>query len=145
MNNKSTQQILDSIRQILQIYKIDIDTSFENALSSGNEADYQYLIEKTQEKIEELDKKSKEILKQTGMTEQEMEVFARNPDNFSPEEWLALEKVRASCEAYKRETEAIIDDISKGIGFNAPSSKTPQKPTSKSGEKKNKKKNWIPL
>ncbi|WP_213318848.1 hypothetical protein [Chlamydiifrater volucris] len=144
MNNKSTQQILDSIKQILQIYKIDIDTSFENALSSGEEADYQYLIEKTQEKIEELDKKSKEILKQTGMTEQEMEVFARNPDNFSPEEWLALEKVRSSCEAYKRETEAIIDDISRGIGLNTPST-AQQKTPSKSGEKKNKKKNWIPL
>lgn len=60
MNSNSAQKIIDSIKQILSIYKIDFDPSFEAALNSNSEESYQYLIEKTQEKIQELDKRSQE-------------------------------------------------------------------------------------
>ena len=86
MKNNSAQKIIDSIKQILSIYKIDFDPSFGAALTNDSDLDYQMLIEKTQEKIQELDKRSQEILQQTGMTREQMEVFANNPDNFSPEE-----------------------------------------------------------
>lgn len=117
MNSNSAQKIIDSIKQILTLYNIDFDPSFGSALSSDSEVDYEYLMEKTQEKIQELDKRSQEILRQTGMTKEQMEVFANNPDNFSPEEWLALENIRASCNEYKKETEAIINEVSKELGF----------------------------
>lgn len=144
MNSNSAQKIIDSIKQILTLYNIDFDPSFGSALSSDSEVDYEYLMEKTQEKIQELDKRSQEILRQTGMTKEQMEVFANNPDNFSPEEWLALENIRASCNEYKKETEAIINEVSKELGFEDSKKNTSKKPKTTS-TKKNKKKNWIPL
>lgn len=142
MNSNSAQKIIDSIKQILSIYKIDFDPSFEAALNSDSEESYQYLIEKTQEKIQELDRRSQEILQQTGMTKEQMEVFANNPDNFSPEEWLALENIRSSCDAYKKETESLINEVAFEIGGDKISTKHSY---SSSANKKNKKKNWIPL
>ncbi|MEF9519556.1 hypothetical protein SBV45_01495 [Chlamydia crocodili] len=144
MNSNSAQKIIDSIKQILTLYNIDFDPSFGSALSSDSEVDYEYLMEKTQEKIQELDKRSQEILQQTGMTKEQMEVFANNPDNFSPEEWLALENIRSSCSEYKKETEALINEVTKDLGgeIATPDSNKKTKTTS---SKKNKKKNWIPL
>ncbi|WP_348663479.1 hypothetical protein [Chlamydia vaughanii] len=144
MNSNSAQKIIDSIKQILTLYNIDFDPSFGSALSSDSEVDYEYLMEKTQEKIQELDKRSQEILRQTGMTKEQMEVFANNPDNFSPEEWLALENIRSSCDEYKKETEAIINEVSKDLGAETPASNVNKKQKTTS-TKKNKKKNWIPL
>ncbi|WP_201456494.1 hypothetical protein [Chlamydia sp. 17-3921] len=142
MNSKSAQKIIDSIKQILTIYKIDFDPSFGSALTSDSQEDYEYLIQKTQEKIQELDKRAQDILAQTGMTREQMEVFSNNPDNFSPEEWLALENIRASCEDYKKETETLINEVTQDL------KETPnqqQKKSKVSSTKKNKKKNWIPL
>lgn len=144
MNNKPAQKIIDSIKQILSIYKIDFDPSFGSMLDNSTDMDYQYLIEKTQEKIQELDERSKEILKKTGMTREQMEVFAHNPDNFSPEEWIALENIRASCNEYKKETEALIHELSEDLGVPT-SSVSVSKATATPKGKKNKKKNWIPL
>ncbi len=143
MHGNSAQKIVDSIKQILSIYKIDFDPSFESALSSDSELDYQLLIEKTQEKIQELNERSQEILKKTGMTREQMETFAHNPDNFSPEEWMALEKIRASCNEYKKETEALIDSLADSLGESESQQAHP--PVHKAKTKKNKKKNWIPL
>nr|CRI41772.1 Protein CPn_0742/CP_0003/CPj0742/CpB0770 [Chlamydia pneumoniae]CRI42865.1 Protein CPn_0742/CP_0003/CPj0742/CpB0770 [Chlamydia pneumoniae]CRI43984.1 Protein CPn_0742/CP_0003/CPj0742/CpB0770 [Chlamydia pneumoniae]CRI47370.1 Protein CPn_0742/CP_0003/CPj0742/CpB0770 [Chlamydia pneumoniae]CRI51920.1 Protein CPn_0742/CP_0003/CPj0742/CpB0770 [Chlamydia pneumoniae] len=142
MNSKSAQKIIDSIKQILTIYNIDFDPSFGSSLSSDSDADYEYLITKTQEKIQELDKRAQEILTQTGMSKEQMEVFANNPDNFSPEEWLALEKVRSSCDEYRKETENLINEITLDLHPTKESKRPKQKLSS---TKKNKKKNWIPL
>lgn len=142
MNDNSAQKIIDSVKQILTLYNIDFDPSFGSFSSDDGNVDYEYLLQKTQEKIQELDKRSQEILNQTGMTREQMEVFANNPDNFSPEEWLALEQIRESCAKYKEETEALIDEVSKDLGVEE-SSPTPKPQATKT--KKNKKKNWIPL
>lgn len=142
MNSKSAQKIIDSIKQILTIYKIDFDPSFGSALTLDSQENYEYLLQKTQEKIQELDKRAQDILNQTGMTREQMEVFANNPDNFSPEEWLALENIRASCNEYKKETEALIKEVTQDLKPEAPKETKKAKTTPK---KKNKKKNWIPL
>ncbi|SPN73858.1 hypothetical protein C10C_0712 [Chlamydia serpentis] len=142
MNSKSAQKIIDSIKQILTIYNIDFDSSFGSSLSSDSDGDYEYLIAKTQEKIQELDKRAQEILTQTGMSREQMEVFANNPDNFSSEEWLALEKVRSSCDEYRKETEKLINEITQDLHPEKDSKRLKQK---SSVSKKNKKKNWIPL
>ncbi|BAE81775.1 hypothetical protein CF1003 [Chlamydia felis Fe/C-56] len=144
MNSNSAKKIIDSIKQILTLYNIDFDPSFDSALSSDTEVDYEYLMEKTQEKIQELDRRSQEILQQTGMTKEQMEVFANNPDNFSPEEWLALESIRSSCDEYKKETEALINEVTKDLGEETPAPVSSKK-TKTTSTKKNKKKNWIPL
>ena len=143
MKNNSAQKIIDSIKQILSIYKIDFDPSFGAVLTDDNDLDYQMLIEKTQEKIQELDKRSQEILQQTGMTREQMEVFANNPDNFSPEEWRALETIRSSCNEYKKETEELIKEVTQDISHTSGKSPTPK--AKSSSPKKSKKKNWITL
>lgn len=132
MDNKSGEKIIKSLKQILSLYKIDIDPALGQALSSSEDIDYNYLIEATQKKIDELDQRAKEILAQTGMTQEQMEVFANNPDNFSPEEWQALEDIRASCSEYRKETEALIDSLSSSDT----SSNVPE-------DKKKKKKSWF--
>ena len=144
MKNNSAQKIIDSIKQILSIYKIDFDPSFGASLTDDNDLYYQMLIEKTQEKIQELDKRSQEILQQTGMTREQMEVFANNPDNFSPEEWRALETIRSSCNEYKKEAEELIKEVTNDIGHTSEKKPAP-KTTNSLSSKKNKKKNWIPL
>lgn len=78
------------------------------------------------------------------MTREQMEVFANNPDNFSPEEWRALENIRSSCNEYKKETEELIKEVTNDIGHSSHKSPTPKK-TKSSSQKKSKKKNWIPL
>ncbi|QXE27556.1 hypothetical protein JJJ19_02685 [Chlamydia buteonis] len=143
MNSNSAQKIIDSIKQILTLYNIDFDPSFGSALSSDSEVDYEYLMEKTQEKIQELDKRSQEILQQTGMTREQMEVFANNPDNFSPEEWLALENIRSSCNEYKKETEALINEVTKELGGETPPPNSNNK-TKTTSSKKIRKKTGFP-
>lgn len=140
MNKNSAKQILDSIKHILSMYKIDIDPSFNDALST-EDVDYDYLLQKTQEKIKELDLKAEEILSKTGMSKEQMDAFTNNPNNFSPEEWQALEKVRSSCDEYKKETEALLDQVLSEKQDNPKPQNKNQKPLTK----KNKKKNWIPL
>lgn len=138
MLNKNEQQIIDSIKQILNLYKIDINTVLSNT-NFEEELNFPLLIEKTQEKIEELNKKTQDILNKTGMNEKEMELYASNPDNFSNEEWTALQQIKIACDNYQKETLDLLKNIEKN----------PEKLTSipplKPHNKKNKKKNWIPL
>ncbi len=61
MKNNSAQKIIDSIKQILSIYKIDFDPSFGAVLTDDNDLDYQMLIEKTQKKS----KSSTNVLKKS--------------------------------------------------------------------------------
>lgn len=139
MLNKNEQQIIDSIKQILNLYKIDINTVLSNTNSSEEEINFSLLIEKTQERIEELNKKTQDILSKTGLSEKEMELYASNPDNFSNEEWTALQQIKKSCDNYQKETEDLLKSIDKT------SKKTSSLPPLKPHKKKNKKKNWIPL
>ncbi len=139
MLNKNEQQIIDSIKQILNLYKIDINTVLSNTNFQEEEVNFPLLIEKTQERIEELNKKTQDILSKTGMNEKEMEQYASNPDNFSNEEWSALQQIKIACDNYQKETQDLLKKIEKSSG------KTSSIPPLKPHNKKNKKKNWIPL
>ena len=73
------------------------------------------------------------------MTREQMEVFANNPDNFSPEEWRALETIRSSCNEYKKEAEELIKEVTNDIGHTSEKKPAP-KTTNSLSSKKNKKK-----
>ncbi|MEG0036775.1 MAG: hypothetical protein RSB82_00655 [Victivallaceae bacterium] len=143
MKNRNEQKILDSIKQILSIYKIDFDTSLQDSLQfdPNNPMDFDLIIQKTQEKIEELDQRTSEILKKTGMSQDQMETYIQNADNFSPEEWLALQNVKTACDSYKKETEELLKQIDQELG----TSKITAPGKKEKSTKKSKKRNWIPM
>ena len=44
------------------------------------------------------------------MTREQLEAYAANPNNFSKEQWEALQKVKEACDKYKREARARIGE-----------------------------------
>lgn len=99
--------------------------------------DYSEIISKTQHKLDELNEKGEELLKRTGMTREDLEIYATNPANFTPEQWEALQNLRSSTEEFKRQTYALVGK-EKEV-------KTIERKQKKQQHRFGKKKHWIPL
>lgn len=108
MKQQRDDEVYGALQEVLQFYNIEVDSSPEE--ESGQRKDYGELISKTQDKLDDLTLKAEEIYQRTGMTRQQLEAYASNPNNFSKEQWEMLEKVRFACEKYKQEAIRRIDD-----------------------------------
>ena len=72
------------------------------------------------------------------MTKEQLEAYSANPNNFTKEQWEALQKVKMACETYQNEALSRIHDPE----FNEKSVAQERK---KQPHRFAKKKNWIPL
>lgn len=136
------EELRKALQEVLDLYGIQLEDFPEESEEERIEraGDYSEIISKTQEKLDELNEKAEEIFQRTGMTREQLEVYASNPNNFSSEQWEALQKVKEACEKYKREAISRVNDTN----FEKKVEKQKQK-KKKQPHRFAKKKHWIPL
>jgi sugar-specific transcriptional regulator TrmB len=134
----SEEDIRAALSEVLKMYDIRLEENPIESPAIEGPGDYSEMISKTQTRLDDLNEKAEEIFKRTGMTREQLEAYASNPNNFTKEQWEALQKVKEACDRYKREARNLIVDP-----------KFEQKV--ETGEHKKqpqrfaKKKHWIPL
>lgn len=133
----SEEEVRKALEGVLELYDIKLEKPKEGQSADERRGDYAEIINKTQEKLDDLSEKAEEIYKKTGMTRDQLETYAANPNNFTKEQWEALQKVKQACERYKREARAQIPDKDFEQKAETQRKKQPQKFA--------KKKHWIPL
>jgi len=135
----SEEEIREALKDVLALYDIELEeeTESEEEAKEQRYGDYSEIISKTQERLDDLNEKAEMIFKRTGMTREELEAYASNPNNFTKEQWEALQKVKEACDKYKREARA-------RIGEEAFEEKV-EKNKKKQPGRFAKKKHWIPL
>lgn len=145
MSKKSEEEIQEALREVLSIYGVDLEEEMSKMTEKPSKeerlheaGDYGELISKTQRQLDDLNEKAEEIVKKTGMTKEQLEAYSSNPNNFTREQWDALQKVRDACEKHKREARARLggEEFDKRIEKGAK-----QKQTGRFAKKKH----WIPL
>ncbi len=72
------------------------------------------------------------------MSEEELEAYSANPNNFTPEQWEALKKVKDACEKYTQEAQV-------RMGTQQFEKKAEKRERKKESHRFAKKKHWIPL
>ncbi len=135
----SDEEVRQALEEVLAMYDIqlEVDPTSDEGAKEERFGDYSEIINKTQQRLDELNEKAEEIYKSTGMTHDQLEAYSANPNNFSKEQWDALQKVKEACEKYKREAHAKIGEER--------FEKTTEKPRKKQPHRFAKKKHWIPL
>lgn len=138
--SNSEEEIQEALEDVLKLYDIKLDTPPPQTEEEKKEraGDYSEIIGKTQARLDELTEKAEEIYKRTGMTREQLEAYAANPNNFTQEQWEALQKVKDACEKYKREARSRIKDPQ----FEQ---KVETHQRKKQPHRFAKKKHWIPL
>lgn len=133
-------EIREALGEVLSLYDIKTDEVLEGETPKiEKEEDYSDLIDKTQEKLDELNEKAEEIYERTGMNREQLESYASNPNNFNPEQWEALQKVREACENYKMRAQGRLQNFQ----YEERVEKRTKK--QKQPHRFAKKKHWIPL
>lgn len=135
----SEEEVRKALEEVLAMYDIKLEeqpTSDEEA-KKERFGDYSEIINKTQQRLDELNEKAEEIYKRTGMSREQLESYASNPNNFSKEQWEALQKVKEACERYKREARTRIGEEQ--------FEQRVEKQRKKQPARFAKKKHWIPL
>lgn len=145
MSKKSEEEIKEALKEVLDLYGVDLEEELSKISEKKpkeerlHEAgDYGELISKTQRQLDDLNERAEEIVKSTGMTREQLETYASNPNNFTREQWEALQKVREACDRHKREARTRLgeEDFDKRIEKGAKKKQT---------QRFAKKKHWIPL
>jgi len=137
---KSEDEIRSALEDVLRLYDIELDElpAESEEAKDQRKGDYSEIVGKTQAKLDDLTEKAEEIYRRTGMTREQLETYAANPNNFSREQWEALQKVKEACERYKQEA------IGR-IGDQQFEQKIETQQRKKQPQRFAKKKHWIPL
>lgn len=139
MPSKSEEEIRHALEGVLKLYDIKLDSADDTEQQKiERRGDYSEIISKTQQRLDDLNEKAEQIFEQTGMTREQLEAYASNPNNFSKEQWEALQKVKEACEKYKRDARSRLEDQE----FEE---KVEQQKRKKQPHRFAKKKHWIPL
>lgn len=135
----SEEEVRKALEEVLAMYdiKLDLTSPSEEDEKERRFGDYSEIISKTQQKLDDLTEQSEAIYKRTGMNREQLEAYASNPNNFSKEQWEALQKVKEACEKYKREARHKIGEEQFEEKVEKERKKQPQRFA--------KKKHWIPL
>ena len=138
MVNESEKELVSALKQIMNMYDIDLDGEILSKDEEGDEiVDYSEVISKTQEKIDQLTQKAEEIYKRTGMSREELLQYAGNPNNFTKTEWESLEQVRDACDSMKQQTTHLLEKPQKEMLRHKPIKGKKQM------KRFTKKKNWL--
>lgn len=141
MAKNEENSLKKSLEDLLSLHGIELsDETSEEEDRELRKGDYSEIIQRTQEKLDELNERAELLYKKLGMTPEEVEAYGSNPNNFSPEQWQALQKVRQEAENFK--TRAY-----ESLGQKAKEKDKEQKALGKTRgpHRFGKKKNWIPL
>lgn len=97
------EEVLDLLQQAQPV-----DPSLEGL-------DIDQVVERLEESLEQLNSQMEEVYKTTGMSKEELEQYATNPDNFSKEEWQMLEQIRGQLSTFRDEAEEVMSGVPKQI------------------------------
>ena len=73
--------------------------------------DIDQVVERLEESLEQLNGQMEAVYKTTGMSKEELEKYATNPDNFSKEEWQMLEQIRGQLSKFREEAEDVMSGV----------------------------------
>lgn len=97
--------------------------------------DYGMIISKTQDKLDDLNDRIEKLLKESGLSRDQIKEYAENPDHFTKEQWESLQAFKQEVSLFQKEITVIL----------------PEKTASKKKEKKKKplkgfvkRKHWKP-
>ena len=140
--SKSEAELRAAIEEVLTLYDVKLEDYVEDpeAPPESRADDFSDIISASQQQLDVLSVKTEEILERTGMTEEQLEAYASNPNNFTKEQWEAIQKVKQACETYKQEARARI-----GEKEFVKTAEKAEKKRQKGAGKFAKKKQWIPL
>ena len=133
MASKGEEGIRKALDEVLKLYDVTLEHEEEEATVE----DYSEIISKSQARLDDLNEKAEEIFKRTGMSRDQLEAYSENPNNFTQEQWEALQKVKEACDEYTREARSKITDPE----FEKTKTVKRQKQTHRFAKKKH----WLPL
>lgn len=111
---------------------------FKYIMMNGTPEEKKKAVEKVMILKEKIEEETKRVCEKTGMTPQQLAEYSKNPKNFSPEQWNAIEGA-------KKKLESGVGDIPKKEGSAPKPKKGPDDGGDEPPKKKKKKpKNWIP-
>lgn len=139
MEDEATDPLKHALEQVLDLFDVKLTPAeaSEEEKKIERHGDYDQIVAKMGQKLDDLSEKGQKILEETGMTRDELETYATNPDNFSEEQWEALQKLRAATEDFKRRTKQIVGEESL--------KKAEETDKQRHRKRFGKKKHWIPL
>lgn len=138
MSQSANDNISDALKEFLSLFDIKLDSPKESERSSAEiYGNYSEIVSQTQAKLDEFNQKGEEILKQTSMTREQIEVYASNPNNFTAEQWEALKKLKEATDNLRKRTYRVVGEDNL--------KKTVEKERKKQHHRFGKKKNWISL
>lgn len=117
MNDKA-EDLKKNLFDALKTFGIDLDDKVKGKKGSLDEeySDYSEMNSKTRRKIDELNENGEKLLEKTGMTREALEAYGSNPNNFTKEQWEALQKIKQMTEEYKKlSIEGLSQTMSKDI------------------------------
>ncbi len=107
-------------------------------------ADINGLVKKMEHTLADLNHKAEELYQATGMTKEQLKAFSEDPNNFSPEEWRAIEEIRSEMEKFEERAEEIMNESHTSLLETSPSKEAaPTKKTKTPTQKRVSKKNWT--
>ncbi len=72
-----------------------------NLMNNGSEEDKKKAMEGAEKLRENLEKQAEKAVEQLKISTDELDTFIENPDNFSEEEWEALQKAKGDLDSFK--------------------------------------------
>lgn len=143
MINDAEREMIGAMKEVLGKFGINLSQEIIRDDAGEELADYSEVINKTQERMDALNHEADELYEQTGMTQEEILEYGNNPDNFTPEEWQAIQKVKEACTAYKKEIREKL--IVPGEQLNQELSQKSENTTKSSGRKRKsaRRKDWL--
>jgi L-lactate utilization protein LutC len=97
--------------------------------------DIDQVVERLEESLEQLSTQMEEVYEKTGMTKEQLEEYAANPENFSKAEWQMLEQIRGQLSKFREEADAVLAGA-------AEIPKEMEEEESKKGRRR-RRKNWL--
>lgn len=137
MAESADEKLKGALTEFLGLFDIKLDIPEEERSDAAIKGQYGEVVKATQDKLDEYNIKAEEVLQKTGMTREELDAYASNQDNFSSEQWQALQKLREATEELRRRTYKVVgeENLKKSI----------EKERGKQAHRFGKKKDWLPL
>lgn len=141
MSNYS-EELKKELAEALRTFDIDIsnDLTEKRENLEEDQRDYEEMSILTRKKIDDLTEKGEQVVRDSGMSREALEAFGNNPNNFTSEQWEALQKIKEVTAEYKKmNLEGMSSQFQESIEGTVEKDKKKQK------GRFAKKKDWIPL
>ena len=95
--DKDPKEKAENFAQTLQ-QSLEFSEKMKEKLLKGTEEEKKEVMSLLEELKEQLASQTKDILNQVGLSEEELNAYMENSENFSPEEWNTIQDVRKYVE-----------------------------------------------